>query len=306
MKTKIHNIESWDCQIINYDYMWPNEAITPLGKKADLIFADPPYNIGVQYADDVTKDKMSAEEYRDFTMICISAAISVARPGATLWWMVPEEHADWVGEMLTAMVGPRLYRIVWEETFSQYQGNRALTKDYRFIFVHRVTTGEGEVTWNPDEIRIPSARQLIYRDKRANGKGRVPGTTWKFTDQSTPEEMAAEVLRSLEGGVLPHEQKSIIADALRHAARMPQVPGDVWRFRRLQGTSTDRVDWHPAQLPPELLVRIVKGWTNPGDLVFDAFAGSGSLAKVCRSLGRSFVGVDQSPTYVDKLVEELS
>lgn len=249
-------IPSWDCQLIQHDYSGPSTRlpIDPIDRKADLIFADPPYNIGVKYADDPTKDKMTPEQYQQFTLDTLATLIASARGGATLWWMVPEEHADWVGEMLTRIVGPRLYRIVWEEAFAQYQGNRALTKDYRFIFVHRVAS-DGVVTFNPDDIRIPSARQEVYKDKRANSKGRVPGC--------------------------------------------------IWKVRRLQGTSRDRVDWHPCQLAPEMLVRIVKGWTNPGDLVIDAFAGSGSLGKVCRELKRGFVGVDRSPTYIRKMAEEM-
>lgn len=263
---KVLNLRStvWDCQLIQHDYLGPSSRL-PIGthdarrfgdhRKADLVFADPPYNIGVKYADDPTKDKMTPEQYQQFTLDTLATLIASARGGATLWWMVPEEHADWVGEMLTRVVGPRLYRIVWEEAFAQYQGNRALTKDYRFIFVHRVAS-DGVVTFNPDDIRIPSARQEVYKDKRANSKGRVPGC--------------------------------------------------IWKVRRLQGTSRDRVDWHPCQLPPEMLVRIVKGWTNPGDLVIDAFAGSGSLGKVCRELNRGFVGVDRSATYIGKMAEEMA
>lgn len=77
-----------------------------------------------------------------------------------------------------------------------------------------------------------------------------------------------------------------------------RVPGLVWQVRRLQGTAKDRVDWHPAQLPPEPLEVIIKGWTNPGDRVLDAFAGSGNLGLACKKLGRNFLGVDQSEKYV--------
>lgn len=250
-------LESWPCQLVEHDYSLPGDLPRPhpIEDRASLVFADPPYNLGIKYADDPTRDKMSLEQYQDFTLNTLSSLIFVARPGATLWWMTPEEHADWTGDMLRRLIGPRLYRIVWHEPFAQYQGNRGLTKDYRFIFVHRFGTSGGEVTFNPDDIRVPSVRQQMG-DKRANPNGRVPGC--------------------------------------------------VWNFRRLQGTSVDRVDWHPCQLPPELLQRIVKGWSNPGDLVIDAFAGSGSMGQVCKPLGRRFMGVDRSPTYIDQMAETLA
>jgi site-specific DNA-methyltransferase (adenine-specific) len=36
------------------------------------------------------------------------------------------------------------------------------------------------VEWNADAIRVPSARQEKYNDKRANPKGRVPDDVWEF------------------------------------------------------------------------------------------------------------------------------
>ena len=84
-----------------------------------------------------------------------------------------------------------------------------------------------------------------------------------------------------------------------------RVPGQVWDVRRLQGTSKDRVDWHPAQLPPELLARIVLGWSNHGDLVVDGFAGSGNMGAVCKAFGRQFALIEQSPLYCEKIRERL-
>lgn len=225
--------------------------------EADLVFADPPYNLGIKYADDPTGDRMSSEDYLKSTRRWIRHLRTWARPDATFWWMIPEQWADDVGRILTEEVGPRLFRIVWHEAFAQYQGDRGLTKDYRFIFCHRVhsiSRSKGVVTFNPNDIRVKSVRQEMG-DKRANPLGRVPGC--------------------------------------------------VWNVRRLQGTSNDRVDWHKAQLPPELLDRIVKGWSNPGDLVIDGFAGSGSLGLSCKRLGRRFVGIDNSPTYLSKVKERL-
>lgn len=252
------------CEIINHRYTIDEEQL-PFEASADLVFADPPYNIGVKYEDDQSRDSLDPDVYFQLIQNTICNLKKVSRPGATIWWVCPEEHADKIGPMLTNHFGPRLYRIVWHETFSQYN-RHDLTQDYRFIFCHvNDTVGDREleapfvhypfnlVTKNLDDIRVPSARMLMG-DKRAKG---------------------------------------------------PKIPGRVWRVRRLQGTSKDRVDWHPAQISPELLSKIVRGWTNEGDTVLDAFAGSGSMGIECQKLGRHFVGVDSSQTYCTKMRDRL-
>jgi len=84
-----------------------------------------------------------------------------------------------------------------------------------------------------------------------------------------------------------------------------RVPGHVWQVRRLQGNAIARVSWHPAQLAPEGLERIVAGWTRPGETVLDAFAGSGSMGMVCKKLDRNFIGVEASVEYCERMSERL-
>ena len=49
---------------------------------------------------------------------------------------------------------------------------------------------------------------------------------------------------------------------------------------------------HPAPWPEELCEWIIAGWSKPGDVVLDAFGGSGTTARVAHRLGRSAVSVD--------------
>lgn len=55
---------------------------------------------------------------------------------------------------------------------------------------------------------------------------------------------------------------------------------------------------HSTQKPEELLYRIILASSNPGDLVLDPFAGSGTTAAVAKKLGRNFIGFERESSYV--------
>ena len=79
-------------------------------------------------------------------------------------------------------------------------------------------------------------------------------------------------------------------------------PSDVWQFAKVTSgedrSSKERTD-HPAQFPVAVIDRIVKGCSNPGDLVLDPFLGSGTVAEVCLRTGRAVVGIEIEPKYLD-------
>ena len=70
--------------------------------------------------------------------------------------------------------------------------------------------------------------------------------------------------------------------------------GDLWAdIPRLQSISTERTGY-PTQKPRTLLERIIKASSNPGDVVFDPFCGSGTSLVAAEDLQRSWVGIDIS------------
>jgi len=56
---------------------------------------------------------------------------------------------------------------------------------------------------------------------------------------------------------------------------------------------------HPHAKPVELLVRLIETSTDPGDLVLDPFAGSGSTLVAARSCQRHFIGIELDPGYAE-------
>lgn len=65
-------------------------------------------------------------------------------------------------------------------------------------------------------------------------------------------------------------------------------------------------DYHPCQLPDALMERIIRLSTNPGDIVLDALAGTGTTAVAAARLGRRYIAIDLDPAYVTITREKLA
>ena len=84
-----------------------------------------------------------------------------------------------------------------------------------------------------------------------------------------------------------------------------KVPEDFWvdiqRAARYPGENTG----YPTQKSIKLMERIIKASSNPGDLVFDCFMGSGTTQFVAMKLGRRFIGADINLGSIDTTIKRL-
>ena len=77
---------------------------------------------------------------------------------------------------------------------------------------------------------------------------------------------------------------------------------DVWEFDPV-GAYPGK---HPCEKPLPLLCHILQASTRPGAVVFDPFAGSGSLAHACHDMGRQFIGTEQCPDNFRKAAARIA
>ncbi|HEY8290982.1 MAG TPA: site-specific DNA-methyltransferase [Thermomicrobiales bacterium] len=72
-----------------------------------------------------------------------------------------------------------------------------------------------------------------------------------------------------------------------------KLPTDTWWHTIVPTNSKERVGY-PTQKPVGILTRVIAASSNPGDLVLDCFAGSGTTGAACLALGRRFMLVDDN------------
>jgi site-specific DNA-methyltransferase (adenine-specific) len=80
--------------------------------------------------------------------------------------------------------------------------------------------------------------------------------------------------------------------------------GDVWEIGVIAPVSRERTGY-PSQKPETLLERIINALSDPGEIVLDPYAGSGTTLAVAARLGRTFVGIDESDVAMGIAVNRL-
>jgi len=63
---------------------------------------------------------------------------------------------------------------------------------------------------------------------------------------------------------------------------------------------------HPTQKPEALLARVLMSSSKPGDVVLDPFFGSGTTGAVAKRLGRSFIGIEREPDYIEAATRRIA
>jgi site-specific DNA-methyltransferase (adenine-specific) len=235
----------------------------------DLVFADPPFNIGYDY--DLYEDRLAGDDYLDWTRRWGQEVVRLLKPSGTFWLAIGDEYAAELKVLFQRDLGLTCRDwVVWYYTFG-VNCTRKFSRSHTHLF-HFVKDA-GNFTFNDEAIRVPSARQLVYADARANARGRLPDNTWVLRPQDIPDSFT------------PTE--------------------DTWYVPRVCGTFKERAGWHGCQMPEQLLGRIIRVSSHPGDLVFDPFAGSGTTLVVARKLGRRWLGTELSPEYVRQIQQRL-
>lgn len=235
-----------------------------------LAFADPPFNIGYEY--DTYDDTRPAEDYLAWSQRWMEGVIRALRPDGAFWLAIGDEYAAELKVLATRELGLTCRSwVVWYYTFGvncKYKFSRSHAHLFHFV------KNPEAFTFNVDAIRVPSARELVYGDKRANAKGRLPDDTWILRPQDLPEGFGGD--------------------------------SDTWYFPRVCGTFKERSGWHGCQMPEQLLGRIIRACSHTGDTVLDPFGGSGTSLAVAKKLGRECIGFELSEQYANRICDRLA
>ena len=234
-------------------------------ESADLVFADPPYNIKKAEWDDFE----SMHSYVSWCREWITEAARVLKPNGTLYVCgFSEILADIKVAAAPLFTGCRW--LVWH-----YKNKANLGKDWGRSHESILHFRKGrQQTFNTDDVRIPyGAHTLKYPEHPQAETSQYGKGSKAERDDWTPHPMGAKAKDVIE---------------------IPTTCNGM-------GEKTQ----HPTQKPEELLRRLVLASSNAGDLVLDPFSGSGTTLVVAEQLGRRWLGCEKEPRYNEWAIERI-
>lgn len=155
-------------ELINADFLDVNNAFI---KNVDLIFADPPDGIGMKYCG--YNDHISPDDYYEKLLQWLHKMNTLTNGPIFLTF-----NSKWtreVEDIIYRLNIPLVQRIQWYFTFGQDQTSKG-----KYALCYRPIYWLKSDFVQTHNIKIPSARQEKYHDKRASSTGKMPPNVWEF------------------------------------------------------------------------------------------------------------------------------
>jgi site-specific DNA-methyltransferase (adenine-specific) len=169
----------------------------------DLIFADPPFNIGYKY--DNYHDNEEKNSYVGWTEKWMGACYDVLKKDGSFYIAMCDEFGADVKRIADESGLFMRNWVIWHYTFGQQMKNKFARSHTHILYFVK---NKDRFTFNSNPVRIISDRQSVYKDKRAYRDGKMPDDVWneyprvcgtfdermKFPCQM-PESLLARIIR---------------------------------------------------------------------------------------------------------------
>jgi site-specific DNA-methyltransferase (adenine-specific) len=236
---------------------------------AQIIIADPPYNIGKDFGND--SDKQPIEEYLKWCDSWIKECLRILKPNGTMFVYGFSENLALILSRIPYTVNRRW--IIWHYTNKNVASLNFWQRSHESILV----LWKDDKVFNRDEVREAYTEDFLNGaagKERAATKGRFSKGEKTTTYKAHPN------------GALP-----------RDVIKVPALAGGAGR--------NERVD-HPTQKPLALCEKLIRSCKQEDGYVLVPFAGSGSECVAAKNIGVSFVGIELNSEYVKLCNERLT
>jgi adenine-specific DNA-methyltransferase len=318
--------DNYDNRLIFGDNLLALRALEQeLAGKVKCVFIDPPYNTGSAFThyDDGLEHSIWLSLMRD-RLELIRRLLS---PDGSLWITIDDNEVHYLKVLLDEMFGRSNFiaNMIWEKRLSR-ENRRAFSFNHDHILLYGKDKDAFEAVRNP----LGLTQEVLARYKNPDNDPRGPwqsvsinaqaghatasqfyelrlpsgrilnppkGRCWLYTQERLEEEIRANNIWFGPDGDSTPRAKKFLSDSEDKGL----TPETIWPAAEV-GTNDDakkgllallhQPDVFDSPKPEGLLKRVIEIATNPGDLILDSFAGSGTTGAVAHKMGRRWIMVE--------------
>jgi adenine-specific DNA-methyltransferase len=308
----------FDNKIIYGDNLSALYALAPeFSGRIKCVFIDPPYNTGQVF--NHYADRLESSEWLSFMRDRLEIIKELLSDDGALWITIDDNEAHYLKVVCDEIFGRPNFvaNVIWQKKHSPLNHARWLSADHDHVLLF----AKNKKRWRPNLLPRSEAANARYKNPDNDPRG-----PWAASDLSAHSKKPAgsysivapsgrvvnpPVNRSW--GVSQEKFKQLVADnRVWFGASGDNAPRRKKFIREVKQGITPKTIWtHPevghtsdakkeviafnhknvfaTPKPEKLLMRILHLSTNTGDLVLDAFAGSGTTGAVAHKMGRRWI-----------------
>lgn len=290
--------------------------------KVKCVFIDPPYNTGVAFSqyDDGLEHSIWLGLMRDRLEV-IRRLLS---DDGSLWITIDDNEAHYLKVLCDEVFGRSNYiaSAIWQKAMSVKNSTRHFSVDHDYILIYAANAEK----WVPNQVAASDKQRASYKNPDNDPKGPwqsislsarnpyskglysitapggrlidgpPPGSYWRVAEEKFWElHRTNEIWWGKDNNGMPR-RKMYLADQ----GELTKAPQTLWFFEdvghtqdaKKEALAFNSEDVFATPKPERLMSRILEIATDPGDLVLDSFAGSGTTGAVAHKMGRRWIMVE--------------
>lgn len=302
------------------------------GKKADLVFTDPPYGMKKE-KDGVLNDNLNYDDLLEFNKKWIPHTFDILKDnGSWYCWGIDEPLMDIYSFILKPMINKQkiTFRnlITWDKGHGQGQLSSEFrmypTADEKCLFVMCGIQGFNNNSdnyfdgWEPIRSYLENEAKKVNLNnakiKEITGLGAMYSHWFSKSQWCLMTEENYNKLKAYYEGKAFHREYEEIKREYEEIKReyystrayfdnTHDNQNNVWHFDRTSTQERELTGEHATPKPIALCSRAIKSSSRENEIVLDVFGGSGSTLIACEQLNRVCYMIELDPKYCDVIIK---
>ncbi|HRN36660.1 MAG TPA: site-specific DNA-methyltransferase, partial [Flavobacteriales bacterium] len=320
-KQRVTDHDLFDNRLIFGDNLLALKALEQeFAGKVKCVYIDPPYNTGSAFVH--YDDGLEHSIWLGFMRDRLSELRKLITDDGSIWVSIDDHEHAYLKVLMDEVFGRSNFvcSVIWQKKYAPKADSKYFSESHDYVVVYakdlsqfamnRIVKGEKQTSrytnrdndprgpWKASDVLRNEVRDYaVFPVKLPSGREVWPsqGTSWRYTKEKFDELIADKRIWFGVNGDARPAYKRFLSEVVD---TMP--PTTLWPYDEVGHNDESKkeskvlfgAEVFGTPKPERLMQRIVEIATNPGDIVLDSFAGSGTTGGAAHKLGRRWIMVE--------------